>query len=52
MKLKLSLLIWLTSLSCLWSQEQFIFNYTGSEQIWTVPAGASNINITAYGARG
>ncbi|MFN8324859.1 MAG: MopE-related protein [Flavobacteriaceae bacterium] len=52
MKLKLSLLIWLTSLSCLWSQEQFIFNYTGSEQIWTVPAGASNISITTYGARG
>ncbi len=33
-------------------QESITFNYTGSTQQWTVPAGATNITIEAWGAQG
>ena len=28
------------------------FSYTGSSQVWTVPAGISSINVDVYGAKG
>ena len=54
------ILKWTISNSCASSSDRIhvsfkrtqTFNYTGGQQVFTVPAGTNNVNITCYGAQG
>jgi hypothetical protein len=37
---------------CFFTHSQVTFNFTGSVQTWTVPAGVTSVNLTVAGAKG
>jgi hypothetical protein len=52
LKISLSLLGFVLYSASLFSQVEVVFNYTGAQQTWIVPAGVTNVTIEAWGAQG